>query len=172
MDVRGQSSLFFWRPDGEERVRALFFRLVDAVESSSVVGKRSPSSLSTILARLELFSDKVDGGALRSRSSSVLRPPPRPRFRPLGFSFGCKSCQCLAFSAAEKSLYSLASYLFALMCTQASTSSSVGLRGVWSLLPRPPPPRPLPGPPRPKDEMPLRVVPGLSKADVVHLKLV
>ena len=31
---------------------------------------------------------------------------------------------------------------------------------------------PLPGPPRPKDEMPLRVVAGLSKADVVRLKLV
>jgi hypothetical protein len=103
MDVRGHSSLFFWRPDGEERVRALFFRLVDAVESLLGV-KRCLSLLSATLARLELASDTVDGGALGSRSLAVLRPPPRPHYIPLGVLVGFISCQCLAFSAVEKSL--------------------------------------------------------------------
>ena len=79
MDVRGHLLLFFWRPDGEEWVKALLFRLADVAESLSVVGKRSPSSLSTNLARLELASDIVDGGPLRLRSSADVRPPPHLR---------------------------------------------------------------------------------------------
>ena len=66
MDVWGHL-LFFWRPDGEERVRALFFRLVEVVDSSSVGGNKSGSLsvVSSYLVRLVLVLDTVDEGALR-----------------------------------------------------------------------------------------------------------
>ena len=67
MDVRDHSSLFFWRPDGEERVGALFFQLMEVVDSLSVGGNRflSSSVVSSYLVRLVLVSDTVDEGALR-----------------------------------------------------------------------------------------------------------
>ena len=199
MDVWGHSSLFpcAWRPCGEEWVRALFFRY-GVIKSSSVVGIRLAlsSAVSSYLVSLVLVSEIVEEGVLRASEFRKLLPRPPVRWStPLGVLVGfisCQclafsaevkarylvgfiSCQCLAFSAEVKARYSLLSYRQALIWVQASISSCVGLRASWSRsLPplRPPPPRPLPGPPLPMDERPLRVVPGLSWADVVRLKIV
>ena len=72
MEVRGHFSLFFcaWRPNGEERVKALFFWLFEVINSSSEGGNWFLLSLvvSSYFGRLVLVSDIVDGGILRLRS--------------------------------------------------------------------------------------------------------